>query len=314
MIDRRYFLASLAATFVASLAPAAARAQNAARVPVLASFSIVADLVARVGGERVAVTALVAPGGDAHVFRPAPGDARRVAEAKLVVINGLHFEGWMPRLIEASGAAPRLLRAADGVAPRKTPEERDDHGHAKPDRHGHHHDIDPHAWQAVPNAAIYVENIRKALSEIDPDGAPVYAANAAAYRKELDALDAEIRVAVAGLPKDRRTVVTTHDAFGYFADAYGLNFIAPKGVSSEAEASAKDVARIIRQIKAEKVPAVFLENITDPRQMQRIAAETGAKIGGTLYSDSLSPPDGPAATYIDMMRHNIRELTKALSA
>ena len=260
------------------------------------------------------MTTLVAPGGDAHVFRPAPGDARRVAEAKLVVINGLHFEGWMPRLIEASGAAPRLLRAADGVAPRKTPEERDEHGDAKPDRHGHHHDVDPHAWQAVPNAAIYVENIRKALSEIDPDGAPVYAANAAAYRKELDALDAEIRVAVAALPADRRVVVTTHDAFGYFADAYGLRFVAPQGAVADAAASARDVARIIRQIKQDRIPAVFLENVSDPRQMQRIASETGARIGGTLYSDSLSPADGPAPTYIAMMRHNIRELTKALGA
>lgn len=303
MIDRRRLLLASAAL---ALAPARVFAQTAAKLTVVTSFTILADLIRRVGGERVAVASLVGPGGDAHVFQPAPSDARKVADARLAVVNGLHFDGWLARLVDAAASKPPMIKASEGVAPRKAPEEGD--------AHGHHHDVDPHAWQSVANVKIYVENIRKALGEIDPDGAALYAANAAAYREALDALDAQIRTAVAALPKDRRTVVTTHDAFGYFADAYGLNFVAPKGVSSEAEASARDVARIIRQIKAEKIPAVFLENITDPRQMQRIAAETGAKIGGTLYSDSLSPPDGPAATYIDMMRHNIRELTKALSA
>ncbi|MBL8588810.1 MAG: metal ABC transporter substrate-binding protein [Methylobacteriaceae bacterium] len=309
MIDRRCLLFSAAA-----LAAPRALAQSPGKLSVLASFTILADLVGAVGGDRLAVTAMVGPGGDAHVFQPAPTDAKRVADARLVVINGLHFEGWMERLIEASGAKPRVVVASEGVKPRDNPDLHDDHGHKKQDRHGHSHAVDPHAWQSAQNVKIYVGNIARALAAADPEGAAVYAANAQAYGRELEALDAEIRAAVATLPQARRKVVTTHDAFGYFADAYGLQFIAPKGVSSQTEASARDVARIIRQIRTEKIPAVFLENISDPRQMQRIAQETGARIGGALFSDSLTAPDGPAPTYIAMMRHNIRELTKALAA
>lgn len=296
MLDRRRLVLS-------ALACAAAPAQAQPRQPVLASFSILADIVGRVGGDRIAVDMLVGPGADAHAFSPSPADARKVAAARLVVINGLGYEGWIERLAQASGAAPRLVTASAGVAPRRTGE-----------AHGHGHDVDPHAWQSVRNVALYVENIRKGLSEIDSAGAAAYAANAAAYAKELDALDADIRAALAALPPQRRKLVTTHDSLGYFADAYGLTVLAPKGVAAEAEASPRDVARIIRQIRAEKVPAVFLENVSDPRLMQRIAAETGAKIGGALYTDALSPPGGPAPTYIAMMRHNIRELTQALAA
>jgi zinc/manganese transport system substrate-binding protein len=311
MLDRRSLLMGATALI---LVPALAFAQTPGKLPILTSFTILADMIGRVGGDRVAVSALVPADGDAHVFQPSPADAKKAADAKLVVLNGLHFDDWLARLVDAAATKPRLIKASDGLTPRNPVEEHDGHGHKDADKHGRPHDVDPHAWQSVANVKIYVENIRKALSEADPEGAQDYAANAAAYQKELEALDAEIRAAVAALPKERRVVVTTHDAFGYFADAYGLNFVAPKGVSSEAEASAKDVARIIRQIKAEKIPAVFLENISDPRQMQRIAAETGAKIGGKLYSDSLSAPTGPAGTYIEMMRHNIRELTKALAA
>ncbi|MBK9081587.1 MAG: metal ABC transporter substrate-binding protein [Rhizobiales bacterium] len=303
MIDRRSLLV---AALAAPLAARALAQSPPARLPVVASFTILADIARRVGGERVAVEQLVGPGADAHVFQPSPADARKVATARLVIVNGLGFEGWMERLAKAAAAPPRVVVASEGVKSRKAPEEADGHGHR--------HAFDPHAWQAVGNVKIYAENIRKALSDIDAEGAAVYAANAAAYARELDALDADIRAAMAALPPARRKVVTTHDAFGYFAEAYGVAFIAPKGVSSEAEASAKDVARIIRQIKAEKIPAVFLETVVDPRLMQRIAAETGARIGGALYSDALSPPDGPAGTYIDMMRHNVRELTKALSS
>jgi zinc/manganese transport system substrate-binding protein len=171
---------------------------------------------------------------------------------------------------------------------------------------------DPHAWQSVADANIYVVNIRDGLAAADPAGKAVYDANAQAYLGKLDDLDKEITTAIAGIPADRRKIITTHDAFGYFGAAYGMSFIAPEGVSTDAEPSAKDVARIIRQIRKQKIPAVFLENVADPRLMQQIARETDATIGGKLYSDALSEPAGPAGSYLDMMRHNVREFAKAL--
>lgn len=299
ILSRRAVALSLA---LSPFAAPIARAQG--KLKVVATFSILADLVRQLGGERVDVTTLVGPGGDAHVFQPSPADAQRVAQAALVVANGLGFEGWIDRLVKASGAAPRRLVASTGVKPRRI---KDDHGH------GHAGD-DPHAWQSAPNAKIYAANIRDALIQADPAGEAAFRASADAFLAELDRLDADIRAAIATIPPERRRIVTTHEAFGYFAAEYGLALIAPKGVSTEAEASAKDVARIIRQVKAEKIPAVFLENVSDPRLIRQIAQETGARIGGALFSDSLSQPDGPAGTYIDMMRHNIRELTKALVA
>jgi zinc/manganese transport system substrate-binding protein len=172
--------------------------------------------------------------------------------------------------------------------------------------------MDPHAWQSVGNTKIYVANIRDALIKADPSGKSTYDANAGAYLAKLDELDKEVKEAIAKVPADRRRIITTHDAFGYFGAAYGMKFIAPEGVSTDAEASAKDVAKIIRQIKKEKIPAVFLENISDPRLMQQIAKEGGAKIGGTLYSDALSDEKGPAPTYLDMMRNNIKQFSTAL--
>lgn len=300
MLNRR---ALLAAPLL--LAAPACAGERPTPMRVLTSFSILADIVKMVGDERVAVETLVGPGSDAHAFQPSPADAGKAAAAKLIVVNGLGFDPWMERLAAAAGAKDRIVVAARGVSARDSEEAHDDHGHA------HGSDLDPHAWQSVPNMRLYVETIRAALEKADPQGA--YAGNATTYLKQLDVLDAEIRAAVAALPPDRRKVVTTHDAFGYFAAEYGLTFLAPKGVSNEAEPSPRDLARIVRQIKADKIPAVFLENVVDPRLMERIAAETGAKIGGKLYSDSLSAPDGPAPTYLAMMRHNIRELTKALA-
>jgi len=228
-----------------------------------------------------------------------------VADAKLVFVNGLGFEGWLERLVKASGTAAPTVVASQGVKARRPQGERDHHGHS--------HDTDPHAWQAVGNAKIYVTNIRDALVAADPAGEAAYRANAAAYLTQLDALDADVKAAVAKIPPTRRRIITTHDAFGYFAAAYGVTFVAPQGVSTESEASARDVARIISQIRQQKIPAVFLENVTDPRLLDRIGAETGAKIGGTLYSDALTGPDGPAPTYIDMMRHNVRQLADVLA-
>ncbi len=273
----------------------------AEKLEVVATFSIVADFVREVGGDRVALTMLVGPDGDAHVYSPAPGDSRRLAQAKLIVSNGLGLEGWMARLIKSSGTKAAVVEAAKGIKARKS-----DDAHA-------HGGFDPHAWQDVSNAKVYVANIRNALASADPAGREVYEANATAYLDALDALEREVRTALAAIPPERRRIITTHDAFGYCKAAYGLDFVAPQGVSTEAEASAKDVARIIRQIKAERIPAVFLENVSDPRLMDRIARETGARTGPKLYSDALSGPDGPAGTYIAMVRHNIRAFSEALS-
>jgi zinc/manganese transport system substrate-binding protein len=271
-----------------------ARAQN--RLSVVASFSILGDFVSNVGGDRVSVTTLVVPNGDVHAYIPSPADAKKVADAKLLVINGLGLEGWLPRLLQASGSKAPILTATRGIAPLKLGS-----------------DADPHAWQSVANARIYVTNIRDALVAADPADAEVFRTNTDHYLKNLDALDREVREAIAKIPPERRKVISTHDAFGYFAAAYGIEFIAPEGVSTESEASARDIAGIITQVKSSKIPAVFLENISDPRLMRRIATETGAKIGGTLYSDSLTGEKGDAPTYIDMVMHNIKTLTSALA-
>jgi zinc/manganese transport system substrate-binding protein len=272
---------------------APARAQD--RLNVVASFSILGDLARNVGGDRVNVTTLVGPGGDVHVYAPAPADARKIADAKLLVINGLGLEGWLPRLLQASGSTAPIITASDGIAPLKLGS-----------------DADPHAWQSVANAAIYVANMRDALVAADPADREIFRANAQSYLAKLDRLDREAREAIARIPAPRRKVISTHDAFGYFAAAYGIEFIAPLGVSTESEASARDIAGIITQVRAAKIPAVFLENISDPRLIRRISAETGARVGGTLYSDSLTDEKGEAPTYIDMVRHNIKVLTSAL--
>jgi len=277
---------------IATAAPV--RAQE--RVKVVASFSILGDFVRNVGGDRVSVTTLVGPDSDAHVYSPTPSDAKKLADARLIFINGLGFEGWLPRLIKSAGSKAAVLTATSGIAPLKLGS-----------------NADPHAWQSVANAKIYVGNIRDALVAADPASAQAYRANAEAYLAKLDALDREVREAIAGIPEGRRKLITNHDAFGYFATAYGLEFIAPVGVSTEAEPSARDIAGIITQIKKAKIPAVFLENVSDPRLIRRISAETGAKVGGTLYSDSLTGEKGEAPTYIEMVRHNIKALTSALA-
>lgn len=267
----------------------------------VATFSILGDLVRQVGGDRVVVKTLVGPDADAHGYNPAPGDARTLSEADLVFVNGIGFEGWIDRLIKASGAKAPVIIASKGVAT------------IAGDENGHDHHVDPHAWQSIPNAKIYVANIRDGLSQLDPDHAAAFTTNASSYLARLDALDAQARAAIAAIPPDHRRIITTHDAFGYFASAYGLRFIAPQGVSSDSEASPRDVARIIRQIRKDKIPAVFLENIADPRLMQQIAKESGARIGGKVYSDALSRADGPAATYADMMANNLRAFTTVLT-
>ncbi|NJL08851.1 MAG: metal ABC transporter substrate-binding protein [Methylacidiphilales bacterium] len=321
MLDRRSILLASAALLLAA-APAAAEdgadqaAASPAKIKAVATFSILGDFVKTVGGDRLDVATLVGPDGDAHVYAPSPADARTLAEAGLVFVNGLGFEGWLDRLVKASGTKATLVVATKGVSPLKSEhDEHDDHDHDHGHGHaGHHHGaFDPHAWQSVGNAKIYVANIRDALSAADPAGKEVYEANAKAYLDRLDALEAEVKAAIARIPAKRRRIITSHGAFQYFEKAYGIEFVSPTGVSTESEASAKAVSRIITQIRKQKIPAVFLENVTDPRLVKRIADETGAKIGGTLYSDALTAADGPAPTYIDLIRHNIEALTGALA-
>ena len=297
----RTWLGALGALICIVTGAGSAEAQD--KVGVVATFSILADFAKNIGGDVVEVASLVGPDSDAHAYSPSPADGKRLADAKLVLVNGLGFEGWIERLVKASGTKALVVTASRGIKPRQMTEE-DEHDHGK---------TDPHAWQSVANAKIYVANVRDALVKADPAGKPAYDANAAAYLAKLDQLENDVKATIAAIPTARRKIITTHDAFGYFGAAYRMQFIAPQGVSTETEVSARDVAKIIRQIRSQKIPAVFMENVTDPRLMKRIAEEGGAKIGGKLYSDALSGPDGPAPTYLDMMRSNLKEFQSALT-
>ena len=310
----RHGLRALATACAAALISTAAHAQP---LEVTTSFSILGDLVGQVGGERVKVRTLVGADEDAHAFQPRPSDARNVGGAALVVVNGLGFDDWMVRLARSGGYKGEVVVASAGIdtLAMTTDDHDHDHGHD----HGDEDDkanakaVDPHAWQDVGNVRRYVANIADALTKADPAGATAYRANAERYDDELKALDTEIRAAFAALPAERRKVVSSHAAFGYFGRAYGIRFLSPVGVSNNAEPTAQGVARLIRQLKAEKVPAVFIENVADSRLIERIRSESGAQIGGTLYSDALSKADGPAPSYVQMMRTNLDALRQALS-
>jgi len=297
-------VAAIAAMLPILLVASHASAQE--KLKVVASFSILADLVKNVGGDRTVVASLVGPNGNAHIYAPSPADAKKVAEADVVFINGLGFEGWIERLVKASATKAPIIVATNGIKPRERAGGNNGHAHD----HGR---SDPHVWQSVANAKTMVGNIREALIAVDPAGKDVYRSNAAAYLTKLDALQREVADVIARIPADRRRVITSHDAFGYFADAYGVTFTAPQGVSTDAEASAKDIAAIIRQIRQQRISGVFLENVTDPRLVKQIASETGARVGGTLYSDALTDEHGDAPTYIDLIRHNLKQLASALT-
>nr|6XPN_A Chain A, Periplasmic solute binding protein [Paracoccus denitrificans PD1222]6XPN_B Chain B, Periplasmic solute binding protein [Paracoccus denitrificans PD1222] len=280
-------------------------AAQAEPLDVVATFSIIGDFAAKVGGDRIRLNVLVGPDSDTHVYEPRPADAIALAGADVVLTNGLEFEGFLTRLIAASGTDAAVATLTDGVETMEEP------------GGGHYHYIDgkavfhagahdPHAWQAVPNAKVYVQNIAAAFCAADAEGCAAYQANAARYIGELDALDTEIRAAIAALPQDRRTVVVAHNAFRYFEAAYGVHFLSP--------AAAADVAGLIREIRARNASAIFAENISDTRLLEQIAREAGLPLAGTLYSDALSGPDGPASNYIAMMRHNAGAIAAALAA
>lgn len=284
-----------------------AQTPAAAPVRVVASFSILGDWVRAVGGDRVAVDVLVGPGADAHVFQPTPQHARQVGQAQAVFSIGMGFEGWLGRLLKSAAYRGHQVVVSQGIEVlRNQPSKGHDHGHAHD-----HGATDPHAWQSVQQTLVMVGRVADGLCRADAIGCDTYRANAARYATQLRELDAEIRAAWASVPAAQRKVITSHDAFGYYARDYGVRFLAAQGVSTESEASAQGVARLVRQIRQEKVKALFVESIADPRLMEQIARETGVKPSGALFSDSLSPAGGPAASYIELMRHNTRALVTA---
>jgi zinc/manganese transport system substrate-binding protein len=269
----------------------AAGLTHAAPIKVVASFSILGDFVREVGGERVQLRVLAGPGQDAHLYEPRPADVAAVAAADLVVVNGLHFEGFLERLMKAGAGKAPVASLSDG-APQ-----------AKP--------ADPHAWQSVANAQVYVRNLADALCGVDAAGCAYYRARAQDYARRLNELDAELRAELGSLPPSRRVFLTAHSAFQYFGHAYGLSFLSPAGLSTDAEATAADMRRLVEQLRGQQVTGIFVEHGANPRLLRRLAAEAGMKIGGTLYADTLSAPGGEADTYIEMMRHNGRVIGAA---
>ena len=271
------------------LTAGAATAAN--KIAVTASFSILGDLVQAVGGERVNVTTLVGPNQDAHSFDPKPGDIKALAGAQMLVTNGLHFEPWAAKLAKSAGFKGETVVASAGVKARPS---------------------DPHAWQNPNNVIQYVRNIAAGLSRADASGAATYQANAEAYVKELQALDTWAKAQFADIPVVKRKVITSHDAFGYFSAQYMVKFLAPQGINTETEPSARQVATLIKQIQREKIKAVFVENMSNPKLIEQLSKDAGATVGASLYSDALSGPDQPGSTYLQMMRHNVTQLAAGM--
>ncbi|MGB0695045.1 MAG: metal ABC transporter solute-binding protein, Zn/Mn family [Rhodospirillaceae bacterium] len=282
---------------IAAASFAATPAFAADKVHVVASFSILGDMVSSVTGDLAEVTTIVGPDADAHLYSPNAGDAKAVADADVVFVNGLGFETWSQTLIDTSGTKASVFVATDGVTPLEVEGE-----------------IDPHAWNALTNGLIYVDNIAKGMAEADPANAAAYKANAAAYSARLQALHDSATEQLGALPADHRTVVTAHDAFGYLADAYGLTFLAPVGIDTEAEPSAQEMAALIDNLKETGAGALFVENITSPALVEQISRETGIEIGGQLFSDALSERGGPATSYETMFQHNLKTLIEALGS
>ncbi|MGE8344601.1 metal ABC transporter substrate-binding protein [Pseudomonas helleri] len=286
----------LAAVFALSSMAGLAQAKP---IEAVASFTVLADMVQNVGGDHVHVTSLIGPNGDPHAYEPTPNDAQALKRANLVFVSGLHLEGWLDRLIKASGYQGQPVVLSNGIKTRSMEEDGK-------------RITDPHAWNSAANGVVYVRNIISALQKADPANASDYQAKGEQYIQQLEQLDAYARAQVQAIPSDKRKVLTSHDAFGYFGDAYGVTFLSPLGFSTETEASAADVGKLIKQIKQEHVSTYFFENSSDPRLVKQIADASGAKPGGELYVESLSPADGPAPTYAQMFRYNVDKLTAAM--
>ncbi|MGB8842402.1 MAG: zinc ABC transporter substrate-binding protein [Aliidongia sp.] len=282
-----------------ALLPLGAQAETG-RLPVVASFSVLGDLVSQVGGDDVQIDTLVGPDGDVHVYQPSPGDARKLAAARLVVVNGLDLEGWMARLIASAGFKGAIVTATHGIEPLHMVEG----GKTLPD---------PHAWQDLANGRVYVRTIATALAAADPAHAAGYASRAAAYDAELAGLDDWVKQEIGTIPPEKRRIITTHDAFRYFGHAYGIEFSAPVGMSEDSEPSAGAVATLIRAIRQDHIRALFIENMTDPRLIEQLARETGTVPGGTLFADALSKPGEGGESYVAMFRHNVPAMVAAMA-
>jgi zinc/manganese transport system substrate-binding protein len=286
---------------IASLAALAVRATAAEPLKVVASFSILADMVREIGGDQVAVTALVPPDGDAHTYDPRPSDLLAIRAAKLVVTNGLGLDAWMDRLIRSAGSSVPHVVASAGVTPRRMNE-------------GGRQVLDPHAWQDPRDGVLYARAMIEGLIRAAPDRAGQFRAQGDGYIAAIQETDAWTLRTLAPVPPAKRKIITSHDAFGYFGARYGIEFHAAQGINTDAEPSARDIARLAAQIRREHIRAVFVENMTDPRIARTLAREAGAAVGGTVYSDALSPPGGPAATYLAMFRHNATLFAAAMAA
>jgi zinc/manganese transport system substrate-binding protein len=277
-----------------------AQAEKAVRV--VASFSILGDMVRNIGGDRVNVTTLVGADGDVHAYEPTPAAAKAVGEADLVIVSGLGLEGWLDRLIKASGYKGVVVVASTGVKTRKM----------KGEINNGQPVADPHAWQDIENGRLYVNNIAQALMSVDPSGAATYKELADDFSVTLDKLNTWVKAEFSAIPEQKRRMITSHDAFGYLGDAYAIDILSPMGLSTESQPSAGEVKNLIRQIKKEKITAVFVENISDPRMIGQIAKESGATVEGELFSDALSKPDGPAPTYVGMFKNNVTKIVAAM--
>lgn len=290
---------------LAALAMPLSPLANAAPLQVAASFSILGDIVRNIGGERVSVVTLVGPDQDAHVFQPTPADVQKLAGTRLFFVNGLGFEGWLKRLQQASKYPGKVVTVTQGI--QSIPIHQEKHGHGL--EHTDH--ADPHAWQDPQQVKLMVKNIREALSAADPQGGAYYQSKADDYNKALDQLQDWAQKQISTISEPKRAVLTSHDAFAYLGKRFGIRLLSPQGVSTEAEASAKDVAALIRQMKKTGIRALFMENISNPKLAEQIARETGATVGLKLYSDALSR-DPSAASYLAMYRSNIENLVRGM--
>ncbi|WP_269532771.1 metal ABC transporter substrate-binding protein [Chitinimonas sp. BJYL2] len=292
---------------LALMASASLLVPAADKLPVVASFSLLGDLVTQVGGDKVSVHTLVGPDGDAHVYQPSPRDGKTLSKARLLVVNGLGFEGWIDRLVKASAYRGARVVSSQGIKPIAI------HHDHEADAHDHHHDsVDPHAWQNPAHVRQYVRNITAGLVAADPANAGYYQQRAKIYENRLTELERWADAEMARIPAAKRRVITSHDAFAYLGQRFGIVFLAPQGMNTDAEATAKGVGKLIQQARREKIRALFVENVSNPKLLEQISRETGAQVGPRLYSDALSGSKGPAPDYLTMMRYNIGVLVAGM--